>query len=144
MKFHCSHSQVHSSAAIRISLECAGPQQHNGIVPCLYVAPFLRYSCLPQNSPEILSLLSWTAHTGANWGKQLYLRYGAMYKHGICTIMLLRTCTFQWYLYCSTRVYLIVSSPNYNEISQQPLGLISETENERTPGIIYAYCMVLL
>ena len=51
-------------------IECACPQQHNA---CLYVAPFLRYSRLPQNSPEILSLLSWTAFTGTNGRKQLYL-----------------------------------------------------------------------
>ena len=43
---------------------------------CLYFAPFLRYSCLPQNSPEI-PLLSWTTFTGKNWGKQPYLRNGA-------------------------------------------------------------------
>ena len=49
------HSQVHSSAAIQISVKCAGPQQ----VPCLYVAPFLsrhsvkvldiRFMRLPEN-----------------------------------------------------------------------------------------------
>ena len=69
-EFWRRHSQVHSSAAIQISVECAGPQQHNAY---LYVAPFLRYSRLPQNSPEILSLLSWTAFTGTNGRKQLYL-----------------------------------------------------------------------
>ena len=60
-------------------------------VPCLYVAPFLRYSRLPQNSPEILLLLSWTAFTGTNGKKQLYLRSGATYKHGLaplcCTVV---------------------------------------------------------
>ena len=37
VKFWRRHSQVHSSAAIQISVECAGPQQHNG-VPSLWTA----------------------------------------------------------------------------------------------------------
>ena len=55
----------------------------------------LRFICrLPQNSPEILLLLSWTAFTGTNGRKQLYLRNGATYKNGTCTVVLQRTSTF--------------------------------------------------
>ena len=86
-------------------------------IPCLYVAPYLRYSCFPQFAPVWAVQDSNDSISGEFLGKRLYLRNGATYKHGTYTILLLRTCTFQWYPYCSTIVYLRVSSPNYDEIS---------------------------
>ena len=91
-----SVQEVEGAADNGVEPHAHGPLSSTIIqIPCLYVAPYLRYSCFPQFAPVWAVQDSNDSIPGEFWGKRLYLRNGATYKRGTYTILLLRTCTFQ-------------------------------------------------
>ena len=53
---------------------------------------------------------TWCYHFLKCMNQELYLENHATHKNATCIVKLARICTFQWYQYCSSNVYITVST----------------------------------